>query len=482
MEYEFEPPPESVAPLPDARLPPQNLEAEQCVLGSMLLDRECIGEVLLILGADDFYVPAHGMLFEVLQKLYDDGKPVDLVLATNTLKEAGRLEQVGGVPLLVQLMECVPSAAHAEAYAQLVSEAAQKRRLVTASHEILKDCWSPGVSAAQLLDTAEQKVFAIAHDRKEDAGGEMTDLVRKALERIDQMQEGVEVTRGIKSHYTDLDKLLNGLAPGALYIIAGRPSMGKSSFATSLLDNVCVRGGLPAMLFTLEVTKEQVAENMLCSNARVDAHKLVRGQLDNEEYARVPAAAGRLSNSKLFIDDTPGLSLTRLRAKARRVAARMESEGTPLALIVVDYLQLLTLGAPAESRQIEISRLSGGLKQLARELKLPVISLSQLNRGVEQRQDKRPLMGDLRESGSIEQDADAIMLVFREEYYFPDRVDQKGKGEIIVAKNRNGPTGVVELNFHANMMRFDNPYAFPDSAPPPPPPPGESSGSVAPML
>lgn len=228
-----------------------------------------------------------------------------------------------------------------------------------------------------------------------------------------------------------------------------------------MLANICIRDKVPCLLFTLEVAAEKVAENMLCSNAAVDVHRLLRGQLSNEEYARVPVAAGRLAKSPLFIDDTPAISLTRLRALARRLKSRHD-----LGMVVVDYMQLMTLGDRAESRQIEISRLSAGLKQLARELKIPVIALSQLNRAVEARQDKRPLMGDLRESGSIEQDADAILLLFRKEYYFPEDVACKGKAEVIVAKNRNGPTGVAELNFHASWMRFENAHHFPESAAP----------------
>lgn len=445
--------------VPD-RLPPQNVEAEQCVLGSMLLDRACIGEVLLELRAEDFYVPAHGEVFSVLSDLYDRNEPVDLVIATNELKRLEKLDAVGGVDLLVGLMESVPSAAHALAYAGLVREASERRRLVTAAHEILRDAYTAGKREVDdLLDAAEQRIFAIAQGRGSESTSTMQDLVKSAMARIDALQEGggEGVTGGLPTRFTDLDKLLNGLAPGALYIIAGRPSMGKTSFATSVLDNVCVRDGQGAALFTLEVTKEQVAENMLCSNARVDAHRLFRGELSNEEYAKVPAAAGRLSQAPLFIDDTPGMTLTRLRAKARRLKSLHD-----IQLVVVDYLQLLTLGGHVESRQLEISRLSGALKQLARELKVPVIALSQLNRGVEARTDKRPQMGDLRESGSIEQDADAIMLLYRHEYYNPEDLAAKGKAEVIVAKNRNGPTGRVELVFVANMMRFENAYHFPE--------------------
>ncbi len=441
------------------RLPPQNLEAEQCVLGSMLLDRETIGDVLLLLDADDFYMPAHAEVFRALVGLYDRNEPVDLVLATNDLSARGRLETVGGVEALVALMESVPNAAHAEAYAKLVREASERRRLVQAASEILRDAHD-GASrtSAELLDAAEARIFAVAHGRGNQEILDMPALVKAALRRIDAMQDGGgDATRGLRTHYSDLDKKLNGLAPGGLYVIAGRPSMGKTSFALNILDHICIRDGVPALLFTLEVTKEQVAENMLCQNARVDAHRLLRGELSNDEYAKVPEAAGRLIKAPLWVDDSPGLTVMRLRAKARRLLSRHK-----IGLIVVDYLQLLTLGGPVESRQIEISRLSAALKQMARELQVPVITLSQLNRSVEQRQDKRPLMGDLRESGSIEQDADAVMLLYREEYYNKEKLDARGKAEIILAKNRNGPTGTIDLFFFPNMMRFENPTFLPD--------------------
>jgi len=446
------------------RLPPQNVEAEQCVLGSMLLDRECVGDLLLTLEAEDFYVPAHAEIFAVLCELFDGNQPIDLVIATNQLEKRGKLALVGGVDTLVGLMEAVPSAAHAEAYAALVKAASQRRRLVQAAHEILRDCYDgTHRETKDLIDEAEQRIFGIAHDEAGDASADMETLVKVAMEKVEALRDGDpgQVTNGLRTRFTELDRLLNGLNPGALYIIAGRPSMGKSSFATSLLDNVAVRDQVPCALFTLEVTKEQVAENMLCGNARVDAHRLMRGELSSEDYDRVPVAAGRLAQAPLYIDDSPGMTLTRLRAKARRMVA---SHG--VQMLVVDYLQLLTVGGSVESRQIEISRLSGGLKQLARELKVPVLALSQLNRGVEARTDKRPMMGDLRESGSIEQDADAVLLLYRHEYYDPTVIEAKGKAEVIVAKNRNGPTGSVELNFHANMMRFDNPLHLPDAAPP----------------
>lgn len=470
------------------RLPPQNLEAEQCVLGAMLLDRHCIGDVLLLLVAEDFYMPAHTEIFSVLADLFDRNKPVDLVIMVDELTRREKLDHVGGVDALVALMEAVPSSAHVISYAQLVRESSERRRLVEAAQEILRDAWSTGARDVEdLLDGAESKIFAIAQGRGAESGASMPDLIQGALSKIDALQEGdgERVTGGLKTHFTELDRILNGMTEGGLYIVAGRPSMGKSSLATSILDNVTVRGGKAAVLFTLEVTKEQVAENMLCANAMVDAHRLMKGQLNNEEYKRVPEAAKRLSDARLFVDDTPGLTITRLRAKARRLKAR---DG--LDLVVVDYLQLLSLGGNAESRQIEISRLSSSLKQLARELKCPVMALSQLNRGVEQRQDKRPLMGDLRESGSIEQDADSVILVYREEYYFPEKVEAKGRAEIIIAKNRTGPTGTIDLNFHANMMRFHNPEHFASASalshamtsPPPPPPQFPAPPSQPPPL
>jgi replicative DNA helicase len=443
------------------RLPPQNLEAEQCVLGSMLLDREMIGEVLLVLDSEDFYMPTHAEVFRALTGLYDRNEPVDLVLATNDLTSRGRLEAVGGVGFLVGLMESVPNASHALAYARLVRQTSERRRLMNAATEILRDVQEGSArDVAELVDAAEQKIFAIAHGRGQETVQSMPELIKAALQRIDASQEsGGQAVRGLRTHFSDLDKKLNGLVPGGLYVIAGRPSMGKTSFALNILEHVCIRDNVPAVLFTLEVSKEQIAENMLCSNARVDAHRLMRGELSNEEYARVPEAAGRMIRAPLFVDDSPGLTLTRLRAKARRLKARHD-----IGLIVVDYLQLLSLGVSVESRQIEISRLSAALKQTARELELPIITLSQLNRSVEQRQDKRPLMGDLRESGSIEQDADAVLLLYREEYYNKEKLEARGKAEVILAKNRNGPTGTSDLFFFPNMMRFENPTFIPDSA------------------
>jgi len=443
----------------EAVLPAQNLEAEQCTLGSMLLDREAIGEIVLALEAGDFYEPRNAEIFRTLTSLYDRNQPVDLVIVTNELNAQGRLESVGGVDHLVALMESVPSSAHALAYARLVRDAAERRRLVEAATHILRDVHEGRHRpVTELVDAAERRIFAIAQGKEDEDAKPLDGLIRTALERIDALRAGgQETTRGLRTHYGDLDKKLNGLAPGALYVIAGRPSMGKTSFALNVLDHVCVRDGTPALLFTLEVTKEQVAESMLCANARVDAHRLLRGELTAEEYAKVPEAAGRMMRAPLFIDDTPGLTIGRLRAKARRLKARHD-----IGLIVVDYLQLLNLGEGAESRQLEISRMSAALKQTARELQLPVITLSQLNRSVEQRQEKRPLMGDLRESGSIEQDADAILLLYREEYYNKEKLEARGKAEVILAKNRNGPTGTVELFFFPNMMRFENPTFLPD--------------------
>ncbi len=439
-------------------LPPQNLEAEQCVLGSMLLDREVIDEVADVLEATDFYQPGHEKLFATLLSLSDAAKPVDLVLVTEELKSREQLDEVGGVDTIVALMETVPNSAHALEYAQLVREASERRSIISAANDILKAAWThKGGNIEELVNAAEARLFSVTHGKSSDSAAPMSSLVREALVRIDALQGDEPPERGVPSFYTDLDSKLNGLMPGSLYVIAGRPSMGKSSFATSLLANVCFRGKHAAMLFTLEVSKDQVAENMLCSHARVDAHRLMKGQLDDHEYQRVPEAAAAMAESTLFVDDTPGLSMMRLRAKARRLKKRHD-----LKLIIIDYLQLMTLGAPVESRQLEISMMSAGLKQMARELELPVIALSQLNRAVESRPSKRPMMSDLRESGAIEQDADAIMLLYREEYYFPEKTEARGRAEVIVAKNRNGPVGSVELHFTPSQMRFDNPTFLPD--------------------
>jgi len=454
-------------------VPPQNNEAEQCVLGSMMIDREVIGDVVLAIGVEDFYVPGHARVFETLIELYERNAPVDLVLVTNELRSRGQLEAVGGVETLVALMESVPSAAHARAYAKLVRGAAERRRLVQAAHEILREAGAETVADVDgLLEKAEQRIYAVARGRGTENVGTMPDLVRAALEKIDALQEGDGPPRGLSTHYTDVDKKLGGLSPGGLYVVAGRPSMGKSTLALNILENMTVRDHVPALLFTLEMSKEQIAENMLCANARIDAHTLMSGHLPDDQYRYLPEAAARLSQAPLFVDDTPGLSLTRLRAKARRLKAQHD-----VGVIVVDYLQLLTLGHSVESRQIEISLLSGALKQMARELECPVLALSQLNRSVDSRPNRRPMMSDLRESGSIEQDADVVMLLYREDYYAERLEDvapeRRGIAEVIVAKNRNGPTGVVDLRFHPNIMRFDNPQRV--DAPPAAPEPAGSS-------
>ncbi len=443
-------------------IPPQHTEAEQCVLGSMLLDKQVIDEVSEVLDPGDFYLPEHEKVFKAIVALHDSGRPVDLVLLTEELTRQEELVKVGGVDVLVALMESVPNASHAMEYSRLVRQAAERRRIIDAAQDILKAAWSHTKGdVTELVNAAEERLFAATQGRGEESAAPLSQLIRAALERIDAAQESDPAPRGLATRFTDLDAKLNGLAPGGLYVVAGRPSMGKSSFAVSMMDNISVRDRNPGLLFTLEVTKEQVAENMLCGNARVDATRLMRGDLTDEEYRKIPEAAGRLMEAPFYIDDTPGLSLVKMRAKARRMKARHD-----ISIIMVDYLQLMTLGGNAESRQMEITRLSGGMKQMARELKVPVLVLSQLNRAVESRPNKRPMMSDLRESGAIEQDADAIMLLYREEYYNPDDSTVRGKAEIIVAKNRTGPTGTVNLFFFPTMMRFENPTYIPDDVSP----------------
>lgn len=448
------------------KVPPQNIQAEQYVLGAMLLDRYAIDEVVQFLEPEDFYQREHQVIYKAILGLHDRGSPVDLLILTEELKSQGELEKVGGVESLVALHECVPNASNAVEYGRLVTGTAERRRIIEAANGILTAAWNESSgNVTDLVDTAEQKLFSATHGRSSETAAPLSTLIKEAIQRIDGAQEGEVTTRGIATHFTELDYRLNGLSPGGFYVVAGRPSMGKSSFVLSLLDNIIVRDKTPALLFTLEVRAEQIAENMLCANARVDAQRLMRGELTDEEYAKVPGAASRLIKAPLFVDDTPGLTLSKLRAKARRLKAREKD----LGLVVVDYLQLLQLGSRSESRQIEISRLSAGLKDMARELSIPVIGVSQLNRAVEQRPNKRPMISDLRESGAIEQDADGIMLLYREEYYNPDVPEAKGKAELNVAKNRNGPTGLVHLFFFPNMMRFENPMHQPGDAQTPPP-------------
>ncbi len=435
-------------------VPPHDRDAEMCSLGSMILDRETIGDSVLTLRPDDFYSTAHREIYERLVKLYEKGSQIDLVILKDDLVRGGILDRVGGIDYVISLAEAVPSSANASHYFQIVRDKAVQRRLIAEATEIIRESRAQPEDVRELLDAAEQRIFDIGGFDRDTTTEQIGDLLRATIKKIDALQsEALGRITGLSTGYRDLDEMLDGMHPAELLIVAARPSMGKTSLALNIADNVGTRSDENGVIiFSCEMSREQVAQNMLCANARIDGHKMRRGMLSDENWQELPLAADRLARAQIFIDDTPGLSINGLRAKARRIVARHRNK---IKLIIVDYLQLLAGDGRAENRQIEIARISQGLKYLARELRLPIICLSQLNRSLETRTDKRPLMADLRESGSIEQDADVIIFIYRDEQYNPTTEENSNKAELIIAKQRNGPTGKVDFMFFKNHMRFE---------------------------
>ena len=434
----------------EIKIPPQNLEAEKCVLGAMLIDDEAIGCALEILTASWFYQENHRIIYSAILDLYNDRKNVDLITLSDKLKNDNSLETVGGVPYLSQIIDMVPTSANVEHYAQIVREKGILRKLIKNATHIVNDCYESKQGVAEVLDTAEQLIFEISDLKHRQQSVHIKELVKASIEKIDSLYQRKEHITGLATGYADFDNMTSGLQPSDLIILAGRPSMGKSAFAASILEYIGITLKMPVAFFSLEMSKEQLVQRMLCSQARVDAHKVRSGFLSPADWPKLTAAAGKLSSSSIFIDDTPAISALELRAKARRLKSHSD-----IQLVVVDYLQLMRGTHKVDSRQQEISEISRSIKSLARELKVPIIALSQLSRAVENRQDHRPQLSDLRESGAIEQDADLVVLLMREEYYNPTE-ENKGIAEIIVAKQRNGPVGSVKLTFIKEYMRFEN--------------------------
>ncbi len=436
-----------------AALPPHAIEAEMALLGSMILDWLVVGDVILMVsGPDDFFKPAHGAIYHVLVELYDQQQSIDMVQLNQKIVDKGLLEQVGGLEYLVELAEAVPSASSANRYAAIVRDKALLRRLIDEAGSILEDCYESEEPVADLLDRVETRIFEIAEKKSDDAAADIATLLQETFDRLEQ-QEGKLIT-GAETGFFELDEMTNGLQPGELIIIAARPSMGKTAFALNIAEHVAATKGISVGVFSLEMSKQQLAQRLLCSRSQVDSHKLRRNMLSREDFAKLSLTVGELSEAPMYIDDTAGLTLMGLRAKARRMKQRHKIE-----LLIVDYLQLMTAPSSGkEGRQNEVSAISRGIKALARELEVPVICLSQLNRQAEQREGHRPRMSDLRESGSIEQDADVVMMLHREDYFHrgdPEHVDNN-EAEVIIAKQRNGPTGTVKLLFDGNTTRFKN--------------------------
>jgi replicative DNA helicase len=468
------------------RVPPQDTEAERSVLGAMLLEESAVSEMMALLCADDFYRPAHARIFEAMTRLYERSEPLDEITVSSALSEAGHLETVGGQSALAALTESVPTAANVAHYARIVRSRALTRRLITVATTIAAQAYEGTHEIDQLLDQAEAKIFEITSSREQRAFSSLKDIVKEAFKQVEKLFEQKQPITGVSSGYTDLDRITSGFQPADLIIVAGRPSMGKTAFALGVAQNAAQKHKTPVAVFSLEMSKEQLVMRMLCSEARIDSQRLRGGMLRDADWPKLARAAGVLAEAPIFIDDTGSISILEMRAKARRLQAERG-----LGLIVVDYLQLMRGRSGQEGREREISEISRGLKALAKELGVPVIALSQLNRSLEARQDKRPMLSDLRESGAIEQDADVIAFVYRDEYYNPDS-EQKGKAEVIIGKQRNGPTDSVLLRFHREYTKFDNIQQTPGTGGSassdadrdadddgPSPPPGSSAGAPA---
>jgi len=432
------------------KIPPQNLEAETAVLGSMLLEKDAIGTAVELLDENVFYKEANRIVFASIVKLYDLNKAVDTITLVEELKKQGSLEEVGGPSYITTLTASIPTAANIEHYAKIVKEKAVLRNLISTSSQIISESYDGSIDADMLLDKAERMVFDIASRKVEAKTFSLKDIIKDSIETIDSLYQRKENVTGLATGFHDFDTMTAGLHPSDFIVVAGRPSMGKSALVSCIAEHIGVIEKKPIAFFSLEMSKEQLVQRMLCSHAKVDSHKVRTGFLSQSDWPRLVSAAGKLSEAPIFIDDTPGISVLELKAKARRMKAQYNIE-----LIVLDYLQLMKGPRGVDNRQQEISEISRSIKALARELSVPVIGVSQLSRAVEQRSDRRPQLSDLRESGAIEQDADLVVLLLREEYYNPTD-ENRGLAEVIIAKQRNGPVGTIRLAFINEFTRFEN--------------------------
>ncbi|MCR4440613.1 MAG: replicative DNA helicase [Peptococcaceae bacterium] len=431
------------------KIPPHNLEAEQAVLGSMMIDKEAVYTAVGILVPEDFYKESHQIIYSSLLSLESKGEPIDMITLTEELRQQNNLEKVGGVGYIATIANAVPTAANVRHYATIVAEKAVLRKLIRFSTNIANRCFEDQEDTFELLDDAERKILEIATKRSSDDLVPLKKVLSDTLEKIEMLASQKGSVTGVPSFYADLDRITSGWQQSDLIILAARPAMGKTSFGLNIALNAALKGKLPVAIFSLEMSREQLVQRMISSEAKIDQHKLRTGRLQDEEWLRLTRAVQPLSTAQIYIDDTPAISVLELRAKARRLKAEKGLE-----LIVIDYLQLMQVNnRKNENRQQEISEISRSLKALARELNVPVLALSQLSRAVEQTHEKRPALSHLRESGALEQDADLVMFIYREEYYNPD-TERPGIAEIIIAKHRNGPTGIVELGFIKEYTKF----------------------------
>ena len=435
-----------------APVPPQNLDAEESVLGAMMLSSGAIGAVSELVDASDFYRESHGAIYRSIIGLYGRGEPVDAITVVDELDRLGHLEGVGGQERVHELAALVPAAANAAHYARIVREMATLRGLIRAGNDIARLGFDRPGETVELVDQAEQIVFELSQQRVSGEFTHIDDLLKDSFERITLLMEsGTDIT-GTPSGYRDLDRLTSGFQPGNLVIVAARPSMGKSALALCMAANVAVRNERPVALFTLEMSKAEVTQRLMCAEGKVESQRLRTGKLATDDWPRLTSACSKLTKAPIYVDDTGSITMMEIRSKLRRLKMREPD----LSLVIVDYLQLMTSGTSVENRVQEVSQISRSLKVLARDLDVPIVALSQLSRAVEQRHDKRPILSDLRESGSIEQDADLVLFVYRDEYYNPEDTESAGIAELILAKHRNGPTGIEKLAFQKRYAKFSD--------------------------
>jgi len=434
------------------KIPPQNIEAEKALLGCMLIDEESRVKVFETVKKDFFYSSAHQQIFSSMVKLFERNERCDLITLTNQLKQDGKLEKVGGIEYITEIAEFVPTAAHIDEYIKIVKDKYILRSLISNATQIISEASDEPEDVEELLDKAETLIFEISQHKIEKEAYSLKDLIKENLEIIENIQNRKGLITGLPTGYVDIDRYIGGLHPSELIIIASRPGMGKTALATNIALNLAAGGEqIPILFFSLEMSKEQLVQRILCCEAKINSKKLREGILSDKEIAKLLLAAGQLEKAPIFIDDTPSLNVFELRARARRLKAKED-----IKLILIDYLQLMKGIRRTENRQQEITEISASLKSLARELNVPVVAISQLSRATEQRENKKPHLSDLRESGSIEQDADLVLLLYREDYYNKEDPDVQGVSEIIIAKQRNGPIGSVNLTFIKEFTRFEN--------------------------
>jgi len=439
------------------KTPPQAVEAEKAVLGAMLIEREAQARVLDMLDENAFYNSAHKQIFRTIARLFSAGAAIDVVTVGESLKNEHLLADIGGASYLTDLTNMLPTAANVEHYARLVKEKAILRQLIAVSTRIVTAAYHQQDDPAALLDEAEHQIFSIAQSKAEKGFVVVADLVHDVIETVEKLYQRKAHVTGVGTGFAELDTMTSGLQPSNLIIIAGRPSMGKTSFALNIAEHMAIHDKKPVAVFSLEMSREELMMRMLCSQARVDSNKVRRGYLEKKYWNTLTASASQIAQAPIYIDDSSSLSVLEMRARARRLAAELNAKGTPLAMIMVDYLQLMRGMGKIENRQQEISEISRNLKGLARDLRVPVIALSQLSRRPEEKgREGKPQLSDLRESGAIEQDADVVAFIYREEVYKPQELDLQGKAKILIAKQRNGPTGEFELAFIREYTRFEN--------------------------